>query len=341
MVSIGSVSSVRRVRHTRAEGHAEPTALRRLLKTFVIHDKEMVISLYTMTNRTYNQAMQVIKIVCLGVAAALVSSAATPVARVISTQPVNVDGIVGPARNFVPLAVGNEVTTDSASAVVQFSDGSVVTLQPHSKLRIEGQPSGPVARVVQGSAIYDMARTPSSRPGNGASESSVRISPGSAYRNPAARQPGATAPRARAFTGTFSPGGSAAGVGSSTGPQIVSPNGVTINLTSVVNPSTGATTFVVSSIQQTIMTPGGGTSVVTVTSGTLIGCTVGGITSGTFTFTPSGSGTPLTPQQTATAVQNGLQQAINNGMANGTLPTGTQPPSPAPVTSGQFSPSGS
>ena len=114
-----------------------------------------------------------------------------------------------------------------------------------------------------------------------------------------------------------------------------------MNLTSVVNPSTGATTFVVSSIQQTITLPGGGTAVVTVTSGTLIGATVGGVTTGAITFTPSGSGTPLTPQQTGTAVQTGLQQAINNGMANGTLPTGTQPPSPAPVAGTQFSSSGS
>jgi len=114
-----------------------------------------------------------------------------------------------------------------------------------------------------------------------------------------------------------------------------------MNLTSVVNPSTGATTFVVSSIQQTITLPGGGTAVVMVTSGTLIGATVGGVTTGAITLTPPGSSTPLTPQQTAAAVQTGLQQAINNGVASGTLPTGTKPPSPAPVTGGQFSSSGS
>ena len=92
----------------------------------------MLRYLYTVTNKPYNQAMQSsTKIAGLGVAIALLSFAAAPVARVISTEPVNVDGIVAPARNFVPLAVGNEVTTDRASAVVQFPDGSAVTLQPH------------------------------------------------------------------------------------------------------------------------------------------------------------------------------------------------------------------
>jgi hypothetical protein len=110
-----------------------------------------------------------------------------------------------------------------------------------------------------------------------------------------------------------------------------------MNLTSVVNSSTGATTYTVSSIQQTITLPGGGTAVVTVTSGTLIGAAVGGVTTGTITFTPSGTTTPLTPQQTGSAVQTELQQAVNNAVANGTLPAGTQTPSPAPVVGGQFS----
>jgi len=296
-----------------------------------------------------------IKIASLGVVLACVSFAAAPVARVISTQPVNVDGIIGPARNFVPLAVGDEVTTDGATAVIQFPDGSAVTLQPHSKLRIELQSSGPVARVLHGSAIYDVARTSSSRPVNGTSKSSSRVPPGAVlsdpagsrgigyetpgfvYRSPGARQSGAVAPQAMVLNGSFRPAASAGGAG----PEIVGPNGTTINLTAVVNPSTGTTTYVVSSIQQTITTPGGSSTVVTVTSGSLIGATVGLGASGTsFTFTPPGSSTPFTPQQTATAVQTGVQQAINSGVANGTMPPGTQPPSPTPVTTGQFSSSG-
>jgi hypothetical protein len=309
-----------------------------------------------MTDKTYNQTMRLsAKFVCLGITVPLVLFGATPVARVISTQPINVDGIVGPARNFVPLAVGDEVTTDTAAAVVQFPDGSQVTLQPHSKLRIEGQPSGPAARVIQGSAIFDVARSSSTRLSNGKVKPIFRAPSGAPlsdlapsrgasldasgfiYRSPVTHQPGAIVPQTWAFTGSFSLRDSTAGAG----PQIVGPNGVTINLTAVVNPTTGATTYVVSSVQQTITIPGGGTAVVTVTSGPLVGATVGGSTSGTsFTLTPPGSTTPLTSQQTATAMQTGVQQAINNGVANGTLPTGTQPPSPAPVTTGQFSPSG-
>jgi hypothetical protein len=304
-----------------------------------------------------------VRILLLGGAAAIVSFAAAPVARVISSAPVNVDGILGPARNFVPLALGAEVTTDAASAVIQFTDGTAVTLQPHSKLRIEGQPSAPVARILRGSAIYDVARTPSTGPVNLANKPAVMVPSGAAsydsvtgrgssyqtplsggyqYRGQAVRQPGAIAPQAAAFTGSFSRGGAAAGDGA--GPQIITPNGMTVNLTAVVNPTTGATTYVVSSIQQTLTTPGGVTTVVTVTSGPLIGSAVTGIgapgTSSTFAFTPPGSSTPLTPQQTAAAIQAGIQQAINNGVGNGTLPTGTQPPAPAPVTNGQFSASG-
>lgn len=297
-----------------------------------------------------------IKTIFLSVAAVIVSFAAAPVARVISMEPVNIDGILGPARNFVPLSLGDEVTTEGASAVIQFTDGTAVTLQPHSKLRVEAQPSGPVARVLRGSAIFDVARTPSSSPVNRTSKPVVRVPPSAAlsdpvatrgssyqYRSPAARQSGAIAPQAAVFAGSFSRGGGAAGTGA--GSQILTPNGMTVNLISVVNPTTGATTYVVSSIQQTITTPDGGTAVVMVTSGPMIGTTVGGITtqgtSSTFTFTAPGSSTPMTPQQVSTALQTGTQQAINNGVANGTLPSGTQPPSPAPVTSGQFSASGS
>lgn len=306
------------------------------------------------------------KILFLGVAVAIASFAATPVARVISAAPVDVDGILGPARNFVPLTLGAEVTTDGASAVIQFTDGTAVTLQPHSRLRIEGQPSAPVARVLRGSAIFDVARTPSSGSVNRTNTPNVRVPSGVAlsdpaagrggsyqtpvsadylYRGQAARQPGVIAPQAAAFTGSFSRGGAAAGTGAGT--QILGPNGMIVNLTSVVNPSTGATTYVVSSIQQTITTSSGGTAVVTITSGALIGTTVGGITtptvgtSATFTFTPSGSSTPMTPQQVAAALQAGVQQAINNGVTNGSLPSGTQPPSPAPVTTVPFSASGS
>ena len=302
-------------------------------------------------------------ILFLGVSAAIVSFAAAPVARVISAAPVNVDGILAPARNFVPLAIGAEVITGAASAIIQFTDGTAITLQPHSKLRVEGQASNPVGRVLSGSAIYDAARTHLSAPVNRAITPNSKVSPGvaspapaagrdnsyqtpvtggSRYRGQAVSQPGVIAPRAAAFTGSFSRGSFAAGA--EAGPQILTPNGMTVNLTAVVNPTTGATTYVVSSIQQNVTTSTGSIAVVTITSGPLIGATVTGIsTSGTssiLTFTPSGTSTPLTAQQTAAAVQTGIQQGINSGVTNGTLPAGTQPPTPSPVTNGQFSASG-
>src|SRR5579883_1292344 len=89
------------------------------------------------------------------------SFGATAVARVISTDPVDVDGITMPARNFAPVAIGDEVATQAGSAVVQFKDGSDVVVQPKSRIRIEGKPAKLQVRVLTGSARTDLV--PASR----------------------------------------------------------------------------------------------------------------------------------------------------------------------------------
>jgi hypothetical protein len=61
-----------------------------------------------------------------------------PVARVISADAFDVDGITSPARNYVPAGIGGEVSTRSATAVIQFSNGVSVVLQPNSQLKICG-----------------------------------------------------------------------------------------------------------------------------------------------------------------------------------------------------------
>ena len=330
-------------------------------KTSVIHTSRSLIFIYLASVGAYNRTMkQAGKLSVLGLAAVIIAFAASPVARVISAQEITVDGIVAPARNFVPLALGNEVTTTGAPATIQFADGTAVTLQPRSQLRIETQPSGARVRVLSGYAIFDVARTPHAAPAVPANQPGVATPPGATLpanpagrggsyqapvttssrdRSPIGRSPRTPAPPAAGFTGTLVIGGAPAGSG--IGAQIIGPTGLTVNLTAVVNPTTGATTYVVSSIQQTVTTPTGATAVVVVTSGTMIGATVGGIgTPGTFTFTPAGSTTPLTAQQTNTAIQTGVQQAVTTGVTNGTLPVGTAPPAPSPVGTGQFSASG-
>ena len=80
----------------------------------------------------------------LGLSSAAALFGASPVAQVIGTESITVAGISAPARNFVPLAPGDDVATQNGTAVVQFRDGSNVTLQSNSVLRVEGQAGSPV-----------------------------------------------------------------------------------------------------------------------------------------------------------------------------------------------------
>jgi hypothetical protein len=291
-------------------------------------------------------------------AASIVSLAATPVARLISSEPVNVSGIVAPARNFVPLSVGDEVTTDHAAATVQFPDGNTVTLQPHSKLRIEQQGSGPVAHILQGGAISDVPRsysdavvnrvsksgkvggplvpagpmpaspTPTSEIAANQAASSAAANPALVYQTPAVRQPGSITPQASSFTGSFIP--AQTGGSSPAGPEIIGPGGVTFNLstvstTTIVNGvSTVTTTYAIASVSQTI-TVNGVTAVVTTTPTTLVGDTVAvtAPTSGsdlsTITIsTPSSSGGPPVTVS-ATTIESTVQAATQTVVNSGTV----------------------
>src|SRR3954452_16182609 len=87
-----------------------------------------------------------------------VSFAATPVAAVSSNQPIVVSGITVPTNRVMswPLAVNDEVTTQSAPAVVRFTDGTVVTLQRNSHMRLDAGKSGVEVKMLSGSAMYDI-----------------------------------------------------------------------------------------------------------------------------------------------------------------------------------------
>jgi hypothetical protein len=278
---------------------------------------------------------------------------------------VEIDGIGAPARNFVPVAIGDQVATQNGAAVVQFRDGSSVSLQPNSKLRIEGETSRPEVRILRGVATYKLV--PSSHLRVVDSKGDViggildRAIPGAAtfdpasnpaaaaavYRGGAAPSAAIIAPRAVITVGSFTTGSFSAGT-STSGPQIVAPNGLKINLIAITDPTTGATTgYKITSITQTVINTTTGQSVeVTASTGSLIGATINTVsgststgTSVTLQFTTS-TGAVLTPEQSATAVQATVNTAVQDAVQAGTLPAGTTAPQPAPVTTGQFSANG-
>jgi len=295
----------------------------------------------------------------------MVAFSANPVGRVISSASVDVDGIAAPSRNFVPVSIGDEVTTKGAPAVVQFPDGSGVTLQPNSKLRIEGQPSNISVRVLSGSATYDLARASIVRVVNNKGQSmnaagarsmvpltsqqgSDPLVAGVVYRGSRQPVPGTVTPGSAILFGTFIRGISAGGA--PIDPAIILPNGETINLVATVNPTSGAVTYTVTSITTTVTLPGGGTTTITITSnpatGGLIGDVVTPPVSGAANGTSASGVTISTPAGGAvtnpnTLLQNTISAGVTTAINNSTLPNGTTAPSPSPVSSGQFSNSGS
>jgi hypothetical protein len=81
---------------------------------------------------------------------------ATPIATISSTQPVVVSGITVPTNRVMswPVAVNDEIATQTAPAVLRFSDGTVVTIQRDSRMRLEAGGSGVEVKMLSGSASY-------------------------------------------------------------------------------------------------------------------------------------------------------------------------------------------
>lgn len=277
----------------------------------------------------------------------------------------------------MPVQEGDEVTTRGGPAMVQFRDGTSVTLQPNSSLRIEGQTGNPSVRVTRGGAGYDLAPASRIRVVNSRGDvltkaldnaitNQVRrdssltdpFNGGLVYRSRAGREPGVVLPMSNIFVGQFASGINPA-TGAS-GPQIILPNGMTFNLTSTTSTVNGAsvTTYTVASVSVPIQTATGGVTYISIDAGTatgapanvaaavqqLIGAQVGGVPTGTgqgtFVFTPSGGNAPLPPSDIAAALQTTANQSLQNAVTAGTVPPESRVPTPAPVTTGQFSASG-
>jgi hypothetical protein len=283
-----------------------------------------------------------------------------PIGKVISNEPLEIGGVTAPSRNYVPVSLGENVSSGSAAVFVTFTNGSTAVLNPHSEIKIEGTSDHPDIRVIRGAAQYKPMPAASNVKSVSGVQPVIRRTPGApapaAYSAavPVASAASATssakiAPTAPVITGGFLTAPVLEGTlirnaSSGGGVAIFTPTGLVINLTPVVNSTTGAVSYTVSSITQTVTQPNGVQTTVQVTTGSLIGASVGGITGSTtggstvaISFTPAGSTTPLTPSQASSAVQIGVQSAINTGVANGTLAAGTSSPSPSPVSTGTFS----
>lgn len=290
---------------------------------------------------------------------------AAPVARVISTEPIVVDGITAPARNYFPVGLGADVSTGSASAVLQFPDGTSLVLDSNSKLKIAGPAGKPEVRLIRGSARYVLAPNfRGSVSGGGRTDTaktvdyafaqpgrlgqSVSLSSATAmYLGSVGQSAGVIAPSSAISTGSFAAGNTMLGVfianprvGGS-GPQIILPGAggaQVINLTAHTDPVTQVVTYTVASISQTVILPGGGTQVITVSNNALIGTTVGGISGATpsgstaqITFTAPGTSTPLPATQVATAITAVQTTALTQTPAGSTAPAATS------VSTGVFS----
>jgi len=79
-----------------------------------------------------------------------------PIATVTSTEPFTLDGhsVSTPGVTSWPLAVGNEVATSSAPAVLFFHDGSSVKLAADSRAKLTGSETQPKLVLMAGSLDY-------------------------------------------------------------------------------------------------------------------------------------------------------------------------------------------
>ena len=100
---------------------------------------------------------------------------ASPIGSISSTQPIVVSGITVSTDRVMswPIAVNDEIVTHTAPATLRFADGSVVTLQRNSRMKLVALSSGVEMKMLSGSAIYDLK--PSSVVSVGNRSSGTRI----------------------------------------------------------------------------------------------------------------------------------------------------------------------
>jgi hypothetical protein len=287
--------------------------------------------------------------------------AASAVATISSTQPVVVSGITVPTNRVIswPVGVNDEIATQGAPAMVRFADGSVVTLQRNSRMRLEPASTGVEVKMLSGSAIYDVkaksavsfgpAINPRAVSAAGtvpAVNAAARTSATStneaqavalAYRMPAtAPKNGMVFAPTALGTGTFIPANvhfETTTVGG--GPHLTLPSGAIFEGHIVTQGN--ISTFIIDKIEVPVTTPTGQISYVTANDPTLLGATVQ-VNGGQIQITPAGSTTPLPGTQVSQLIQNAATTSYNSSVANGQLPPNTTPPQPpSPISTGTFS----
>ena len=275
---------------------------------------------------------------------------ATPIATISSSQPVVVSGITVPTNRVLswPVAVNDEIVTQTAPALLRFTDGTVVTLQHDSRMRLVDGPSGVEVKMLSGSASY--AVKAKSSVSFGPSVPSVRVPAMTAagspvppasqnedtakalvYRTPSeAPSSGVVFAPSMISTASFSTG---VGRQAAPAPQsvIILPSGLAVFVTPVMTQgvTTGYTIVGVGAVGSN------GTIIQTAGVSTLTGYTItlpaGTSTTSQITLIPAGSTTPLTSTQAGTLIQS------TTTSVNQSLPSGQQMSSNPGVTIQPFS----
>ena len=93
------------------------------------------------------------------IALVLASWAATPLGRVSSSQPFEMNGATVPVGGVAswPLFAGDVIDTHAAPATVIFPGGNRIVLEPNSELKIEAKGRKPIIRLLHGSGKYFLA----------------------------------------------------------------------------------------------------------------------------------------------------------------------------------------
>jgi len=85
--------------------------------------------------------------------------AAGPVGWVTSSGPLTLNGKALPATavSSLPVVAGDEIATSGSSAMIYFTDKSRATLEPNSRVKLEGSSSSVALRILSGSADLTQA----------------------------------------------------------------------------------------------------------------------------------------------------------------------------------------
>ena len=98
------------------------------------------------------------KLVCVFLCVALWVFAATPIATVTSSGAFKVGGVAVPATaaSAFPAGIGDEINSLDTPVIVRIDDKAVITLAPHSTVKLEEQGGKIIVRLTAGSMDYKL-----------------------------------------------------------------------------------------------------------------------------------------------------------------------------------------